>query len=56
LIDNKILKDDYDTDGNTALHFAAENGYKDIIIYLLDNNCRLRKSKEGFTTIDDCCN
>ena len=28
LIKNKIDADACDTDGNTALHFAAENGYK----------------------------
>ena len=26
----------YDNDGNTALHFAAENGYKELINFLLE--------------------
>jgi ankyrin len=36
LVSNKINTDACDTDGNTALHFAAENGYKDIIFFLLE--------------------
>lgn len=28
LFKHKIYADSYDADGNTALHFAAENGYK----------------------------
>jgi ankyrin repeat protein len=35
LVKYKIDTDAYDLDGNTALHFAAENGYKEIISYLL---------------------
>ena len=31
----KIDPNAYDNDGNTALHFAAENGYKEIITFLL---------------------
>jgi ankyrin repeat protein len=34
-----------DQDGNTALHFAAEGGYKDIIQYLLSIYCTLKKNK-----------
>lgn len=44
-----------DLEGNTALHFAAEGGYKDIIEYLLSIYCTLKKNKEGKTPIDDCC-
>ena len=47
--------DAYDNDGNTALHIAAENGYKDIISFLLDKNCKLFKNKDGQTPIHDCC-
>ena len=35
LLKYKIDADACDNDGNTALHFAAENGYKDIINFLL---------------------
>jgi ankyrin repeat protein len=35
LLNYKIDADAYDSDGNTPLHFAAENGYKDIIEFLL---------------------
>ena len=51
----KIDADACDNDGNTALHIAAQNGYKDIIIFLLDNNCKIKKNKEGLTPIHDCC-
>lgn len=51
----KIDYNAVDMDGNTALHFAAEGGYKDIIQYLLSIYCTLKKNKEGKTPIDDCC-
>jgi len=35
LFNYKIDADACDHDGNTALHFAAENGYKEIITFLL---------------------
>lgn len=55
LVKYKIDTDAYDTDGNTALHFAAENGYKEIIAFLLDNKCKIKKNKEGLTPMHDCC-
>jgi ankyrin repeat protein len=51
----KIDYNAVDLDGNTALHFAAEGGYKDIIQYLLSIYCTVKKNKEGKTPIDDCC-
>jgi len=44
-----------DIDGNTALHFAAEGGYKEIIQYLLSIYCVVKRNREGKTPIDDCC-
>ena len=35
LMNYKIDADACDNDGNTALHIAAENGYKEIISFLL---------------------
>ncbi len=42
-------------DGNTALHFACENGARDIVQYLLSIYCAIKKNKEGVTPIQDCC-
>ena len=44
IVANKIDINAYDQDGNTALHFAAENGYKEIIEFLLDSGCKIRKN------------
>jgi len=55
LLKYKIDMNAYDNDGNTALHFAAENGYKEIINFLLENKCKILKNKEGQTPIHDCC-
>lgn len=55
LLNYKIDADACDNDGNTALHFAAENGYKDIIVFLLDSKCKIKKNMEGLTPIHDCC-
>lgn len=43
-----------DCDGNTALHFAAENGYRDIIVFLIENGCKIKKNREGLTPMSDC--
>jgi hypothetical protein len=51
----KIDPDAYDNDGNTALHFAAENGSKEIVTFLLENKAKILKNKEGQTPIQDCC-
>jgi ankyrin repeat protein len=45
LVTNKIDVNAYDQDGNTALHFAAENGYKEIIEFLLDYGSKIRKNR-----------
>lgn len=45
IVANKIDINAYDQDGNTALHFAAENGYKEIIEFLLDSGCKIRKNR-----------
>lgn len=52
---HKIDWDAADLEGNTALHFAAEGGYKEIIIHLLSVGCVLRKNRDKLTPIDDCC-
>ena len=44
-----------DNDGNTPLHFACQNGYKEIIKYLISLNCNIVKNKDGNTPIDECC-
>ena len=41
-------------DGNTALHFACENGCHDIVEYLLSIYCAIKKNKDGQTPMDDC--
>lgn len=55
LFNYKIDANACDNDGNTALHFAAENGYKDIIVFLLENKCKILKNNEGLTPIHDSC-
>lgn len=55
LLKYKIDADACDNDGNTALHFAAQNGYKDIISFLLENKCKIKINKDGLTPIHDCC-
>lgn len=55
LFNYKIEADAFDNDGNTALHFAAENGYKEIIVFLLENKCQILKNNEGLTPMHDCC-
>ena len=55
LLKYKIEADSFDNDGNTGLHFAAENGYKEIISFLLENKCKVLKNKEGKSPINDCC-
>jgi len=50
----KIDADACDSDGNTALHFAAENKYKEIITFLLEKKCKLKMNSEGLTPIHDC--
>ena len=54
LLQFKIDADAVDTDGNTALHFAAENGYKEIIGFLLESGCRIKRNKDKQTPIHDC--
>ena len=55
LCNNKINLNAVDNDGNTALHFACQNGYKEIVKYLISINCNIIKNKEGLTPIDECC-
>lgn len=55
LVKYKIDADAYDNDGNSALHFAAENGYKEIIHFLLESKCKIMKNREGQTPIQDSC-
>ena len=54
LVLRKIDIDSFDNDGNTPLHFAAENAYKEIISFLLESGCKIKKNREGNTPIHDC--